>query len=296
MKILVTGAMGQLGTWMRLLTGEDENYIYSDVLPSEGIVTLDITNKYEVEGFIRANGIGLVVNCAAYTNVEKAEDEVETCYLINSDGTANLARAMAATGGGRLIHISTDYVFDGKSDSHPLKEDDVVNPLSIYGKSKLEAEKRIIESGCNYLILRTAWLYSEFGRNFLKTMSSLMESGKDIKVVDDQWGSPTYARDLAEAILGIISSGKYLDNCGIWHFTDEGETTWFGFAREIASVGGYGNCNVHPCSTEDYPTKAARPAYSVLDKNKFKKTFSAEIPHWKDSLKRCMENIRERKI
>lgn len=295
MKILVTGALGQLGTWIRRLTAGNNHYIFTDITPAENVHTLDITNGTEVESFVRNNDIGIIVNCAAYTNVEKAEDDVETCFRINRDGPANLAQAMASVGG-TLIHISTDYVFSGKNDSHPLLEEDCPEPLGIYGKSKLAAEEAIRDSGCKYLIFRTAWLYSEFGRNFVKTMMSLMEAGKDIKVVDDQWGSPTYARDLAEAILGIISSGKYLDNCGIWHFTDEGETTWFGFAREIASVGGYGNCNVHPCSTEDYPTKAARPAYSVLDKNKFKKTFSAEIPHWRDSLKRCMENIRERKI
>ena len=201
-----------------------------------------------------------------------------------------------ASVGGTLIHISTDYVFSGKNDSRPLLEEDCPEPLGIYGKSKLAAEEVIRDSGCKYLIFRTAWLYSEFGRNFVKTMMSLMKEGKAIKVVNDQWGSPTYARDLAEAILKIISSGKSSVNSGIWHFTDEGATTWFDFAKEISAIGEYASCSITPCSTKEYPTKAARPAYSVLDKSKFKRTFDSEIPQWRESLKKCMDNIREWKI
>lgn len=295
MKILVTGALGQLGTWIRRLTAGNNHYIFTDITPAENVLTLDITNGTEVESFVRNNNIGLIVNCAAYTNVEKAEDDAETCFRINRDGPANLAQAMASVGG-TLIHISTDYVFSGKNDSRPLLEEDCTEPLGIYGKSKLAAEETIRDSGCKYLIFRTAWLYSEFRRNFVKTMISLMKDGKAIKVVDDQWGSPTYARDLAEAIVQIISSGKSSVNSGIWHFTDEGATTWFDFAKEISAIGEYASCSITPCSTKEYPTKAARPAYSVLDKSKFKRTFDSEIPQWRESLKKCMDNIREWKI
>lgn len=295
MKILVTGALGQLGTWIRRLTAGNNHYIFTDITPAENVLTLDITNGTEVQSFVRNNNIGLIVNCAAYTNVEKAEDDVETCFRINRDGPANLAQAMASVGG-TLIHISTDYVFSGKIDSRPLLEEDCPEPLGIYGKSKLAAEEAIRDSGCKYLIFRTAWLYSEFGRNFVKTMISLMKEGKAIKVVNDQWGSPTYARDLAEAIVQIISSGKSSVDSGIWHFTDEGATTWFDFAKEISTIGKYASCSITPCSTKEYPTKAVRPAYSVLDKSKFKRTFDSEIPQWRESLKKCMDNIREWKI
>lgn len=295
MKILVTGALGQLGTWIRQLTAGNNHYIFTDITPAENVLKLDITNGTEVESFVRNNNIGLIVNCAAYTNVEKAEDDVETCFRINRDGPANLAQAMASVGG-TLIHISTDYVFSGKINSRPLLEEDCAEPLGIYGKSKLAAEEVIRDSGCKYLIFRTAWLYSEFGRNFVKTMMSLMKEGKAIKVVNDQWGSPTYARDLAEAIVQIISSGKSSVDSGIWHFTDEGTITWFDFAKEISAIGEYASCSITPCSTKEYPTKAARPAYSVLDKSKFKRTFDSEIPQWRESLKKCMDNIREWKI
>lgn len=288
LNILITGANGQLGSELRVL-GKDSanNCIFTD------IAELDITDAAAVTEYAEAHKIDVIVNCAAYTNVEKAEEDEQTAYKINCTAVKNLANA-AARLNAVLIHISTDYVFDG-SGCTPYTEDEPTSPLGAYGRTKLAGEQAVTESGCRHLIFRTAWLYSGFGNNFLKTMLKLTAERPALSVVFDQAGTPTYAADLARAIFDIIESGKYTGNDGIYHFTNEGVCSWYDFACEIAAEAGNNECRISPCRTWEYPAKAVRPSYSVLDKGKYKRTFGAAIPHWREAMKECIRRIKEDK-
>lgn len=284
LNILVTGANGQLGNEMRRLGAvSPHNYLFTDV------AELDITDAAAVGELMRRERIDIVVNCAAYTNVERAEEDEATAHLLNCEAVRNMAEAAAATGA-TLIHVSTDYVFDGQGHL-PYREEDPTSPLGAYGRTKLAGEQAVIDSGCKYLIFRTAWLYSEFGNNFLKTMLRLTAEREELKVVFDQIGTPTYAGDLALAIFAIIEGERYAGNEGVYHFTNEGVTSWYDFAVEIAAAAGHDACRILPCHTAEFPTKAARPAYSVLDKTKVKRMFGIEIPHWRESMLYCLEKL-----
>lgn len=293
MNILVTGCMGQLGrSFRRAMALSDHRCIYTDVREGEDVQALDITDREAVASVVRDNSIGLIVNCAAYTNVNKAEEEEDIAYRINAHAPGILAD-VARDAGAVLIHISTDYVFDGTGHV-PYLEDMPASPQSAYGRTKLAGEKAIIESGCRYMIFRTAWLYSSFGGNFMQTIYEKTASEPVVRVVSDQVGTPTYAQDLADVLAGIIDAGM-LDRTGIYHFTDEGVCSWYDFAKEICDMSGH-LCDVCPCRTIDYPTKTTRPHYSVLDKTKVKETFGIEIPHWKDSLAFCLRQIQENEL
>ena len=284
MNILVTGANGQLGQEMqRLSTVSPNNYLFTDV------AELDITDAGAVRQAVEQNAIDVIVNCAAYTNVERAEEDEAVAEAINCNAVKNLADAAAATGA-TLIHVSTDYVFDGTGHL-PYTEKAATSPLGAYGRTKLAGEKAVQKSGCKHLIFRTAWLYSEYGNNFLKTMLRLTGEKEHINVVFDQVGSPTYAGDLAMTIFSIIESGYFAGNEGLYHFTNEGVCSWYDFAVEIAAAVGHDKCRIMPCHTSEFPTKAARPAYSVLDKTKIKTTFGVEIPHWRESMIYCLKNM-----
>ena len=283
-RILVTGANGQLGSEMRKLGAvSPSEYMFTDV------AELDITNKQAVVEFVAQNNINIIINCAAYTNVDKAEDDEATAELINATAVRNLAEAMKAVDG-TLFHISTDYVF-GSEGNTPRTEDMPTNPLGVYGRTKLHGEQAIAEVGTKALIFRTAWLYSEFGNNFLKTMLRLTAEKEALNVVFDQVGTPTYAGDLALAIFSIIEGDKYAGNEGIYHFSNEGVCSWYDFAREIATAMRHDKCNVMPCHSSEFPSKVIRPPYSVLDKTKIKQTFGIEIPHWRDSMIYCLKRI-----
>lgn len=285
--------MGQLGrSFRRAMALSDHRCIYTDVHDGEDVQALDITDREAVASAVRDNSIGLIVNCAAYTNVNKAEEEEDIAYRINAHAPGILAD-VARDAGAVLIHISTDYVFDGTGHV-PYLEDMPASPQSAYGRTKLAGEKAIIESGCRYMIFRTAWLYSSFGGNFMQTMYDKTASQPVVSVVSDQIGTPTYAQDLADVLAGIIEADM-LDRTGIYHFTNEGVCSWYDFAKEICDMSGH-LCDVRPCRTGDYPTKAARPHYSVLDKTKVKETFGIEIPHWKDSLAFCLRQIQENEL
>lgn len=287
LNILITGSNGQLGNEMqRLGATSANNYIYTDV------ADLDITDKEAVERFVSKVDTNIIVNCAAYTNVDKAEDDLATARKINCDAVRNLAEA-AKVHNATLIHVSTDYVFDGMSNI-PLREDDPTSPTGVYGITKLEGEQAIAESGCKALIFRTAWLYSEFGNNFVKTMMRLTSERKNLNVVFDQVGTPTYAGDLARTIFDIIESGKYAGNEGIYHFSDEGVCSWYDFACAIAELAGNTDCAIAPCHSDEFPSKVKRPNYSVLDKTKVKRTFGIAIPHWSKSLEKCMETLKSK--
>lgn len=285
MNILVTGANGQLGCEMRRLGAvSPNNYIFTDV------AELDITNAEAVMYVAKHYAIDAIVNCAAYTNVDKAESDEATAELINATAVANLAAAMKEVGG-TLFHVSTDYVF-GSEGNTPRTEDMPLNPLGVYGRTKLHGEQAIIESGCKALIFRTAWLYSEFGNNFLKTMLRLTAEKEQLNVVFDQVGTPTYAGDLALAIFSIIEAGVYEGNEGIYHFSNEGVCSWYDFAVEIAAVAGNTNCRINPCHSSEFPSPVTRPPYSVLDKTKIKNTFDIDIPHWRESMEYCIKRIK----
>ena len=272
--ILVTGANGQLGSEMRRLGAvSPNNYIFTDV------AELDITDRAAVVEFVTSNGVNVIVNCAAYTNVDKAEDDEATAELINATAVENLAEAVKQADG-TLIHVSTDYVF-GTDGNTPRSEDMATNPLGAYGRTKLHGEQAIAKSGCKGLIFRTAWLYSEYGNNFLKTMLRLTAERDTLKVVFDQVGTPTYAGDLAVLIFSIIEYGTYEGNEGVYHFSNEGVCSWYDFAREIATAAGHTSCNIIPCHSDEFPSKVTRPPYSVLDKSKVKRVFDVEIPHWR---------------
>ena len=285
MNILVTGANGQLGCEMRRLGAvSPNNYIFTDV------AELDITNADAVMYVAKHYSIDAIVNCAAYTNVDKAESDEAMAELINATAVGNLARAMKEVGG-TLFHVSTDYVF-GSEGNTPRTEDMPLNPLGVYGRTKLKGEEAIHASGCRALIFRTAWLYSEFGNNFLKTMMRLTAEREQVNVVFDQVGTPTYAGDLALAIFSIIEAGVYEGNEGIYHFSNEGVCSWYDFAVEIAAVAGNTGCRVNPCHSSEFPSPVTRPSYSVLDKTKIKETFDIDIPHWRESMEYCVKRIK----
>lgn len=286
MNILVTGANGQLGNEMRIVAKNSaDNYIFTDV------AELDITNAEAVEKMVMDNDVKVIVNCAAYTNVDKAEDDREFAEILNAKAAENLAVAMKKNDG-LLVHVSTDYVFGGTKNNTPCKEDEPANPTGVYGVTKLHGEQAIMATGCHYIIIRTAWLYSEFGKNFLKTMLNLTDTKPQLKVVFDQVGSPTYAYDLALAIFDIVENRKYEGNDGIYHFSNEGVCSWFDFTKMIAEYAGNTQCDIQPCHSDEFPSKVVRPSYSVLDKTKIKATFGTVVPYWTDSLKVCMNNLR----
>ena len=284
MRILVTGANGQLGSEMRKLGAVSPNeYIFTDV------AELDITDKSAVMAFAEQNNINIIVNCAAYTNVDKAEDDEATAELINATAVRNLAEAAKAQDA-TLFHVSTDYVF-GAEGNTPRSEDMPTNPLGVYGTTKLHGEQAIQEVGAKAIIIRTAWLYSEFGNNFLKTMLRLTKEKESLNVVFDQVGTPTYAGDLALVIFSIIEGNIYIGNEGTYHFSNEGVCSWYDFATEIAIAAGHEGCNIQPCHSSEFPSKVTRPPYSVLDKTKIKQTFGVDIPHWRDSMLYCLERL-----
>lgn len=293
MNILVTGANGQLGNEMRIVTrGAKDKYIFTDVVNVEGLETtiLDITDIEAIRAIVRENDIKAIVNCAAYTNVDAAETNQELAELLNAKAPENLAIAMKEVGG-LLVHISTDYVFGKEPYNTPCREDQKGTPTGVYGLTKLHGEQNILASGCDYIIIRTAWLYSEFGKNFVKTMLNLTATKPELKVVFDQVGTPTYAYDLAQAIVSILANPK----TGIYHYSNEGVCSWFDFTKMIAEYSGQTNCNIQPCHSEEFPSPVKRPSFSVLDKTKIKETFNIEIPYWTDSLKKCIKNLSQSK-
>lgn len=286
MNILVTGANGQLGNCIRnAAAGRADNYIFTDV------AELDITNPEAVAKMVRDNDVKIIVNCAAYTNVDKAESDAAFAEKLNAEAVANLANAIKAVGG-TLFHISTDYVFGGDPYNTPCREDQKGTPTGVYGLTKLHGEQAIEASCCKALIFRTAWLYSEYGRNFVKTMLNLTATKPELKVVFDQTGTPTYAQDLADAIVSIISERKFEGNEGIYHYSNEGVCSWFDFTKMIAEYSGNSGCDIQPCHSDEFPSPVNRPAYSVLDKTKFKQTFGLAVPYWTDSLKKCIKNLK----
>ena len=285
MNILVTGANGQLGNEMRIVSRESaDNYIFTDV------AELDITNLEAVRSMVAEKNVKVIVNCAAYTNVDKAEEDVEFCELLNAKAVENLAVAMKEVDG-LLVHVSTDYVFGGDPYNTPCTEDKKGTPTGVYGLSKLHGEQNIQRVGCHHLILRTAWLYSEFGKNFVKTMLALTASKPQLKVVFDQVGTPTYAYDLAAAIYNIVENRKFEGNDGIYHYSNEGVCSWYDFTKMIVEYAGNRDCDIQPCHSNEFPSKVVRPAYSVLDKTKIKNTFGLSVPYWTDSLKRCLATM-----
>lgn len=301
MNILVTGANGQLGNEMRIISKDtDYNYLFTDVISPEGIETtiLDITDIDALREVVRQNGINCIVNCAAYTNVDKAESDEDFCRLLNAKAPQNLATVMKEVNG-LLIHVSTDYVFGGDPYNTPCMETQKGTPTGVYGQTKLEGEQYIVESGCKYVIIRTAWLYSEYGKNFVKTMLNLTATKPKLNVVFDQAGTPTYAYDLAIAIKTIlndynkVSEKESYDKTGIYHFSNEGVCSWYDFTKVIAELAGNKDCDIQPCHSNEFPSPVKRPAYSVLDKTKIKNTFGIIIPFWIDSLKVCIKNLKE---
>lgn len=290
MNILVTGANGQLGNEMRLATkGSRDRYIFTDV--AGDFMHLDITDAEAVKNAVREHDIKCVVNCAAYTNVEKAEKDVALCELLNAQAVKNLAVAMKEADG-LLVHVSTDYVFGKEPYNTPCKEDQQGTPTGVYGLTKLHGEQNILKSGCHHIIIRTAWLYSEFGHNFMKTMLQLTATKPQLNVVFDQCGTPTYAYDLAAAIANILENRKYEGNSGIYHYSNEGVCSWYDFTYAIAEYAGHTACDIRPCHSDEFPSEVKRPAYSVLDKTKFKETFGLKIPYWTESLRKCMANLK----
>jgi dTDP-4-dehydrorhamnose reductase len=284
--ILITGSKGQLGSELGKLYAQYPQFRFF----STDVDELDLTQKEAVSMFVAENKIDYIVNCAAYTAVDRAEDDVDLCYKINRDAVRNLAEA--AKGKAKIIHVSTDYVFDGNADS-PYKETDAVNPQSVYGKSKCDGEEVLLTTNSESIIIRTAWLYSTFGNNFVKTMIRLGKEKPELNVVCDQQGTPTYAADLAQAILSILDYSEKTNtfHSGIYHYTNEGITSWFEFTEKIHQLAGITTCSVHPIPTDQYPTKAKRPMYSVLDKGKIKKTFGIVIPEWEVSLRKCIHQL-----
>ncbi len=287
MNILVTGANGQLGTALRNSSANSvDKYIFTDV------TELDITDADAVKKAVTNNGIDVIVNCAAYTNVDKAEDDAQFAELLNATAVRNLAEAVKLNDG-TLIHVSTDYVFGKEPYNVPCREDQTGTPTGVYGLTKLHGEQEIKKSGVKALIFRTAWLYSEYGRNFVKTMLGLTSTKPELKVVFDQTGTPTYAQDLADAIFHIIENRMINGNEGIYHYSNEGVCSWFDFTKIIAELAGNTQCDIQPCHSSEFPSKVVRPSYSVLDKTKFKETFGIKVPYWTDSLKKCIKNLKE---
>lgn len=289
MNILVTGAGGQLGNEMQIVARQSEDkYIFTDVC--DGYTHLDITSLDDIRKTVRENDIKCIVNCAAWTNVDAAETAGDIVEKLNATAPENLAKAMKEVDG-LLVHISTDYVFGGDPYNTPCKEDQKGTPTGVYGLTKLHGEEKIIATGVNYIILRTAWLYSEFGKNFVKTMLNLTATKPQLKVVFDQCGTPTYALDLAKAIGKIVGERLFEGNSGIYHFSNEGVCSWYDFTVKIAKLAGNTDCKILPCHSDEFPSPVKRPAYSVLDKTKIKETFGIKIPYWVDSLEVCMNNM-----
>ena len=286
-RVLVTGATGQLGSELKDFAGEHESmfqYFYT------GSADLDITQLDAVRSYVEQHHIEYIVNCAAYTMVDWCENDVEVCNAVNHLGAENLAK-VAAEFNCKLIHISTDYVFDGKADK-PYCEDSPINPLSVYGKAKLRAEEAVMSIAPNSIIIRTAWLYSSYKVNFVKTMLRLMHEKELLTIVNDQYGTPTHTRDLAEAITIILDSAESGEwKKGIYHFSNLGETTWYGFAKKIKQFCKIEGCELKPISTKDYPTAAVRPLYTVLDKTKIQGAFNFTIPHWEVSLEKFLNTL-----
>jgi dTDP-4-dehydrorhamnose reductase len=285
--ILITGSHGQLGNEMQqaAVRYTEFNYIYTDV------EVLDICNKTALEAFIKANSVAFIVNCAAYTAVDKAEDDVELCYKINAEAVRNIGE-VATANEIKVIHVSTDYVFDG-TNHLPYSEDEAVCPATVYGKSKLAGEEALLESCKKSVIIRTSWLYSSFGNNFVKTMLKIGSERESLNVIFDQIGSPTYAADLSEAIMKVISSENFVP--GIYHFSNEGVCSWYDFAKSIHKIAGIA-CDVRPIETKDYPAHTPRPHYSVLNKAKIKSTYGITIPHWEESLEKCIHILMQKII
>ena len=296
MNILVTGANGQLGNEMRIVTkGSSDNYIFTDVNQVEGLETtyLDITDIDAIRTIVADNDIKAIVNCAAWTNVDACENDEKLAALaekLNADAPKNLAAAMKEVNG-VLFHVSTDYVFGQEPYNTPCNPNQKGTPTGVYGATKKHGEENILASGCDYIILRTAWLYSEFGKNFCKTMLNLTATKPNLSVVFDQCGTPTYAYDLAAAIFEIITERKYEGNTGIYHYSNEGVTSWYDFTQMIARISGHLECDIQPCYSSEYPSPVKRPSYSVLDKKTFKDTFGIKVPYWVDSLEACIKNI-----
>jgi len=284
MKILVTGGCGQLGMSLRAVL--PEGTVFTDVVDAPDTVHLDITNLQAVRALVKAEGIDTVVNCAAYTNVDAAEDNEPLAELLNAKAVEYLAAAMKEVGG-LLVHISTDYVFGKEPYNTPCREDQQGTPTGVYGLTKLHGEQAILASGVRFVIIRTAWLYSEYGKNFVKTMLRLTAEKPSLKVVFDQVGTPTYAGDLAAAIGAVVASPKE----GVYHYSNEGVCSWFDFTKMIAEYAGHSACDIQPCHSDEFPSKVRRPSYSVLDKTKIKETFGLQIPYWTDSLKKCIKNL-----
>lgn len=300
MNILVTGANGQLGNQMRIIAKNSNNkYIFTDVNQVEGVETtyLDITDLEAIQKMVLENEVKAIVNCAAWTNVDACETDEKLAALaekLNAEAPQHLAKAMKEIDG-VLIHVSTDYVFGQEPYNTPCNPEQKGTPTGVYGATKKQGEENIIASDCKYIILRTAWLYSEFGKNFCKTMLNLTATKPQLKVVFDQCGTPTYAYDLATAIYDILENRKYEGNTGIYHYSNEGVTSWYDFTQMIARIAGHTNCDIQPCYSSEYPSPVKRPAYSVLDKKTFKDTFGIQVPYWVDSLEVCIKNIRNQK-
>ena len=313
MTILVTGGNGQLGNEMRIVSqGSKDRYIFTDVVEASAesiamlqklagskvdtnTVKLDITDLEAVRKMVRENGVSVIVNCAAYTNVDAAETNQELAELLNAKAPQNLAVAMKEVGG-LLVHISTDYVFGKEPYNTPCREDQKGTPTGVYGLTKLHGEQNILSSGCNYIIIRTAWLYSEFGKNFVRTMLNLTAKKPELKVVFDQVGTPTYAYDLASAIKVIIEKVTQVPEIfnfqfSIFNYSNEGVCSWYDFTKMIAEYSGHMQCDIQPCHSDEFPSPVKRPAFSVLDKTKIKQTFGITVPYWTDSLKKCIKNF-----
>lgn len=299
MNILVTGANGQLGNEMRrIATQSQDTYVFTDIVEQEGVATtlLDITDLEAVRRLVAEQHVQAIVNCAAYTNVDAAESNEALAERLNADAPENLAKAMKEVGGW-LVQISTDYVFGREPYNRPCREDQTGTPTGVYGLTKLHGEQKILATGCRHIIIRTAWLYSEFGKNFCKTMLQLTATRPSLKVVFDQCGTPTYAWDLALAIQHILARCASAENPeayqGIYHFSNEGVCSWYDFTKMIAEYSGRTACDIQPCHSNEFPSPVARPAYSVLDKTKIKETFGVAVPYWTDSLKQCLRNLGE---
>lgn len=296
MRILVTGANGQLGNEMRILAKESQDtYIFTDVNQVEGFETtyLDITNLEAIRAIVKEHNINAIVNCAAWTNVDGAEDpdKYNLVEKLNATAPENLAIAMKEVDG-LLVHISTDYVFGAEPYNTPCKEDQTGTPTGVYGLTKLHGEQKIQATNCKHVIIRTAWLYSEFGKNFCKTMMNLTATKPQLKVVFDQVGTPTYALDLAKAITVVLEKFDG-SQTGVYHYSNEGVCSWFDFTKMIAEYNGTTACNIQPCHSNEFPSPVTRPSYSVLDKTKIKETFGITVPYWTESLQKCIENLKQ---
>lgn len=290
MNILVTGANGQLGREMQAVTRESkDHYIFTDVC--EGYTHLDITSADDIRQMVRQNQVKCVINCAAWTNVDAAETAGDIVERLNATAPGYLAEAMAEVSG-LLMHVSTDYVFGAEPYNTPCREDQQGTPTGVYGQTKLHGEQLIKRSGADHIIIRTAWLYSEFGHNFVKTMMGLTASKPRLNVVFDQCGTPTYALDLAATIFDIVENRKYVGHSGVYHYSNEGVCSWYDFAVNIARLAGNTDCDIRPCHSDEFPSPVKRPAYSVLDKTKIKRVFGLDIPYWTDSLRQCMQRMK----